>query len=191
MEIASNYSTINAHERTVIGRGKASGSFSDILQEQISKSMSSESSESNEKTSVKASPVVNFNLTGRVLDWSEVEARGNYDGFINDPELKAYGRQLAAENGIAYTNGADIDKVKGQGEDFLYLLSQLIDKGLITRQDIIDAVEYPPTTYIKSDGTIGYNVDMNGFGKHMKGMELTNDLDLFEMLWGNKQDIKA
>jgi len=67
MEIASNYNTINAHGRTVIGGGngcpRTSGSFSSILQEQILKSMSSDSSESNEK----ASPVVNFNLTGMEL----------------------------------------------------------------------------------------------------------------------------
>jgi len=127
------------------------------------------------ESDVKASPAVNFNLTGRVLDWSEVEARGHYDGFANDPELRGYGRQLALENGFSH---------KAPVEGFLYMLSQLLDKGLISRQDIIDSVEYPPTTYKKDDGSVGYNVDMNGFGKHIKGIELTTDLALFEMLWG-------
>jgi hypothetical protein len=195
MHIDSNHSAISAHGRTVIGGGncrpRTTCSFSSILQVQISISASSEPSASNETASAKASPVANFNLTGRHIDWSEVEARGRYDGFVNDPELRAYGRQLAAENGIAYRNEADPGKAKEQGEGFLYLLSQLIDKGLITRQDIIDSVEYAPTTYKKDDGSIGYNVDMNGFGKHMTGLELTTDLALFETLWGAEQNAKA
>ena len=195
MRIDSNQNTINAYGRAGVGGGggcpRTSGSFSSILQVQISMSISSEPSASNETASVKASPVANFNLTGRHLDWSEVEARGRYDGFVNDPELRAYGRQLAAENGIAYRNEADPGKAKEQGEGFLYLLSQLIDKGMVTRQDIIDAVKYPPTTYTKNDGSVGYNVDMNGFGKHMNGMELTTDLALFDTIWGAERDAKA
>jgi len=187
MYINNNYSTIGARERTVIGGGsgcpRTSGCFRSILQEQISKSMGSESSESTE-SSVKASPVVNFRLTGRVVEWSEIEARGRYDRFANDPELEAYGRQLAAENGIAPRNGADPGRMKEGQEEFLYLLSQLIDKGLITRQDIIESVEYAPTTYKRGDGSVDYHINMNGFGKRMTGIELTNDLDLFEMLWG-------
>jgi hypothetical protein len=197
VRIDNNHSTVSACGRMsgggCNGNSKTAGNFNSILQEQISKVTSSESD-------AKANPAVNFNLTGRVLDWSEVEARGYYDGFANDPELRAYGRQLALENGFS-------DKVPGntnglekqdefmerfcKAENFLYMLSQLIDKGLILRQDIIDSVEHPPKTYTHGDGSVGYYDNMNDFGKHMKGMELTTDLALFEMLWGAERDAKA
>jgi hypothetical protein len=65
---------------------------------------------------VKASPVVNFSLTGRVVDWSEIEARGYYDGFANDPELRAYGRQLALENGFSVNIQGNVNGLERHDE---------------------------------------------------------------------------
>jgi hypothetical protein len=191
MRIDDNHSAINACGRMSIGgrngSPKTAGGFGSILQEQISKTTDS-------KSGVKASPAVNFNLTGRVLDWSEVEARGHYDGFADDPEIRAYGRQLALECGYSDKAPKNVNGLEPPGEfterlakveGFLYMLSQLLDKGLISRQDIIDSVEYPPTTYEKSDGSVGYSDNMMGLGKHMKDRVLTTDLALLEMLWGD------
>jgi hypothetical protein len=89
----------------------------------------------------------------------------------DDLELKAYGRQLALESGIAFRN-----------EEFLYQLNQLLDRGLISREDVINSVEFPPKTIIKDDGSRGYELDINGFGKKMKDIELTNDLNLLKAI---------
>jgi hypothetical protein len=113
---------------------------------------------------------VNFDLTNKVIDGSKIEARGNRDGFADDPELGAYGRQLALESGIGFGNGGDAGEAKGRQENFLYQLSRLLDRGLISRQDIIDAAEYPPMQYRKDDGSYGYEVDMRGYAKNGKNI---------------------
>jgi len=179
VRIDSGYGVANACGRTVIGGSngniRASGDFGGVLQERVSKLAGSESV-------ANGSAAVKFDLTNKVLDRSEVEAGGEYGGFFDDPELKAYGRQLALESGIAFKNEDEPGKVKERQEVFLYQLRQLLDRGLISRQDIIDSVEFPPKAFKTEDGSCGYRLDMNGLGKKMKEIELASDLNLLKAI---------
>jgi len=122
VRIDNNYSAFNAYGRTGGAGGSnadskaAAGDFGGILQKQISKATDAEKKDAAVKSEAPSADTF--------------EKSGGADGILN-----AYGRQLALENGI----GAE-----GRQESFVYQLNQLLDRGLVSRQEIIDAVKVPP-----------------------------------------------
>jgi hypothetical protein len=167
------------------GNSQKTGNFDNFLQEQI-KNISSAEPEIPENVSRW------INLSNQ-FDLAEIEARnrgitGNFDDFDKDFELKAYVRQLALENGI--NPGGTLENPDHVGRarlrEFNYQVWQLLDQGLISRQDVIDAVKFPPKVTINGDGG-GITPDMDGFGKTNEYIKLTSPMELFEMLWGKEK----
>jgi hypothetical protein len=119
------------------------------------------------------------------FDLAEAEARGNFDNFDKDFELKAYVRQLALENGINPGGTLDNPDYVGRArlKEFSYQVWQLLEQGSISRQDIIDAVKFPPQVSINGEGG-GVALKMEGLGKTNEYVELTFAMDLFKLLWG-------
>ncbi|MCL2100285.1 MAG: hypothetical protein FWH22_01055 [Fibromonadales bacterium] len=166
------------------GNSPKVNNFNNILQEQISKAGSeAEIPENIARWSGLKNGVPNQ------FDWAEVEARGHvFDNFRNDPELHAYVLQLALENGIKPGGSLDNPDYMGRGRqtEFSYQVSELLDKGLISRQDVINAVKFPPQVHINGEG-FSMAPNMNGFGKSNESIELTYAIDLFKLLWGKEK----
>jgi hypothetical protein len=166
------------------GKPQTTGKFSDILQEQISKTGAAESEIPH---NIARWTGLKNGVPGQFDSWAEIEARGPYDGFAKDFELLAYVEQLALENGIKSGGTLENPDYMGMGRrlEFRYQVWQLLDRGLISRQDVIDAVKFPPKISINGDGG-GITPNMDGFGKSNKYMELTYAMELFETLWGKR-----
>jgi hypothetical protein len=171
------------------GNSQKTGNFDNFLQEQI-KNISSAEPEIPENVS-RWIGKNGFIVGGGSL--AEIEARcrginGNFDDFAKDFELLAYVKQLALENGI--NPGGTLENPDQLGmvrlQEFKYQVWQLLDQGLISRQDVIDAVKFPPKVTINGDGG-NITPDMDGFGKTNEYIKLTSPMELFEMLWGKEK----
>jgi hypothetical protein len=152
MRINGNGNSINAYGRMGVGgnngRSQTVGDFNTILKEQASKIADGDKKNAPAKIETPSkTPFETLWGANGILNRThdDLTAKyGNYNAFSDDPELKAYARQLALENGIAPINEDGPGKINEQQEKFSYVLSQLLDKGLISRQDIIDSVNFPP-----------------------------------------------
>ena len=108
--------------------------------------------------------------------------------FKMDPELFAHAQQLAVELGLK-KNQAFLSQ-EMQGRDFFEKLQELLDDGSISREDIINAVKYPPKiTYNKGrDDKDGCSVELhfNGF-EAKKPIEYDSASELLDIIWGKKK----
>jgi hypothetical protein len=131
------------------------------------------------------------------------------DVSAEDMELIAYAMQLEIELGLMKekeltVDGGEMGPVKMKiwehsNGSFLDALQELLDKGAISREDIINAVKCPPKIQLdESLNALGYkNPARNGseryaVGFNLKDFETTEPIafssasELFEMLWGKK-----
>jgi len=149
--------------------------FDDILQEQLQKS---------QEPSANLKPILYEMSSGQavaVKPWHDISS---------DPELFAYAMQLAVELGIVKNKEFATD-FKIQGMEFYGALQELLDEGLISKKDIIDAVKCPPKVHFNN----GYD-DKDGFGieTNFKGYEdieptlvFSSAYELFETIWGKEK----
>jgi len=128
-------------------------------------------------------------------------------------ELIAYAKQLAVELGLekAKAFGPNNELLyEPKTNEFLSALQELLDDGSISREDIINAVKYPPKIRPEEDGDWDWGVCLGGepLGRqrcnirpgyeryaidiNYKDFEATKPIafssasDLFEIIWGKK-----
>jgi len=111
--------------------------------------------------------------------------------FKADIELFAYVQQLAIELGIK-KNEVIATGFKMQGREFFETIQDLLDDGSISREDIINAVKFPPKIDYHNghDDKDGCSVELhfNGF-ETKKPIEYASASELFEMLWGKRDEV--
>jgi len=149
------------------GNSQAATNFNNLLQEQI---------ESMDEVPPNIARWGSLKNGITYFDLSDIGTRVHFDNFLNDFELNAYVKQLAMENGIKLEE-------RNKQIEFAYQITELLSEGKISRQDIIDAVKYPPQYTINDTGGSA-TINMEGFGINMKNLKLTSAMELFEALWG-------
>ncbi|MDR2555029.1 MAG: DUF4258 domain-containing protein [Fibromonadaceae bacterium] len=138
------------------------------------------------------------------------------DISTEDMELHAYAKQLAVELGLekqkAFGPNNEI-LYEPRTNDFLSALQELLDEGSISREDIINAVKYPPKIRPEQDGDRDYGVCLEGqpLGRrrwnirpgferyaidiNYKDFETTKPItfssasDLFKIIWGKEKSM--
>jgi len=135
------------------------------------------------------------------------------DISAEDMELIAYAKQLAVELGLEKEKvfGPNNELLyKPRTNDFLSALQELLDEGSISREDIINAVKYPPKIhpeeYRQLDGCLEgqplgnkrmwgirpgfeqYAVDINYKDfENTKPVAFSSASQLFERIWGKEK----
>jgi hypothetical protein len=140
-----------------------------------------------------------WDLSVNVIDYEKVVAedaarksRGIPFIMDGDPELKAYVSQLAVELGIS-KNEKTFQHGLPKWFDFAKDLQELLDEGLISREDIINAVKSPPKVHYNNgyDDKDGFGVELNFDDfENTKPIEYASALELFEMLWGKEKGVR-
>jgi hypothetical protein len=114
------------------------------------------------------------------------------DISIEDMELHVYALQLAVELGIV--NEKDF---LPQGE-YWRALQELLDDGSISREDIINAVKYPPKIDLEEDSDFIHSlcakkgIERYAMELNYKSIETTRPIkfssasELFEIIWGKE-----
>jgi len=182
---AAANSQYTAHQSDTYNKTR---SFGNILQEQLQESQEPSPQSSNGQA---AKP----NLTQIILydlGSGQPVLVKRPDISIEDMELHVYALQLAVEFGMV--NEKDF---LPQGE-YWRALQELLDDGSISREDIINAVKYPPKIDLEdgSDfthslcakkGIERYAIELNYKGiETTKPMKFSSASELFKIIWGKE-----
>ena len=156
--------------------------FNDILQEQLQKPQEP-SSQPNSGKETGIMQIMQYDpSSGQMVAQKALH-------FKTDIELFAYVQQLAIELGIK-KNEVIATGFKMQGREFFETIQDLLDDGSISREDIINAVKFPPKIDYHNghDDKDGCSVELhfNGF-EDTKPIEFSSALELFEIIWGKEK----
>jgi hypothetical protein len=157
------------------------GGFNEVLQEQLQKSQEPSPQPNSEKETGIMQIMQYDPSSGQMVAQKTLH-------FKTDIELFAYVQQLAIELGIK-KNEVIATGFKMQGREFFETIQDLLDDGSISREDIINAVKFPPKIDYHNghDDKDGCSVELhfNGF-ETKKPIEYASASELFEILWGKK-----